>query len=56
MLYEIGTRVTIKTEAGNFIGTIQSIKTVPEKIPTYMVLVDADSTLMESLLVYPLEA
>ena len=56
MLYEIGTRVKIETATGDFVGVIQSIKQVPEKIPTYMVLVDADGTLMESLLVYPLEA
>ena len=54
MLYEIGLRVIIKTESGDFTGTIQSIKKVPEKIPTYMVLVDANNTLIESLLVYPL--
>lgn len=54
MLYEIGTRVTVKTPTGNFVGTIQSIVKPPQKIPTYMVLLDVDNTLVESLLVYPL--
>ena len=62
MLYEIGTRVKIETVVGDFNGTIQSIKQEPDKIPMYMVLVDANGILTEqdrlmgSLLVFPLEA
>jgi hypothetical protein len=54
MLYEIGIRVRIETPTGSFVGTIQSIVKRPQIIPTYMVLLDVDNTLVESLLVYPL--